>query len=161
MWVVTWAVLQLCAAINYDRIAKHYYSSHETAVSMNYEIRRDVFCDVTELQLWGKVASWTHVIIHQNITFVVENNDILHLCLMKGASQLESCDFTTHLTTHLTTDLIIHSKSTFFKGIMMFCIAVIFDVSAQLGRRLTSRSSSRLINKSSTKSWLSTRLTKY
>ena len=89
------------------------------------------------------------------------NNDILHLCLMKGASQFESCDFTTHLTTHLTTDLIIHSKGAFFMGIMMFCIAVIFDVSAQLGRRLTSRFSSRLINKSSTKSWLSTRLTKY
>ena len=60
------------------------------------------------------------------------NNNILHLCLMKDASQFESCDFTTHLTTHLTTDLIIHSKSTFFKGIMMFCIAVIFDVSAEL-----------------------------
>ena len=34
----------------------------------------------------------------------------------------------------------------------MFCIAIIFDVSAQLGRLLTSRPSSRLINKSSTKS---------
>ena len=87
------------------------------------------------------------------------NNDILHFCLMKGASQFESCDFTTHLTTHLTTDFIIHSKSTFFKGIMMFCIAVIFDVSAQLGQLLISRVSSRVINKSSTKSWLSTRLT--
>ena len=89
------------------------------------------------------------------------NNDILHLCLMKGASQFESCHFTTHLTTHLTTDLIIHSKGIFLKGIVMFCIAVIFDVSAQLGRLLTSRLSSRLINKSSTKSWLSTPLTKY
>ena len=89
------------------------------------------------------------------------NNNILHLCLMKGASQFESCHFTTHLTTHLTTDLIIHSKSTFFNGIMMFCIAVIFHVSAQLGRLLTSRVSSRLINKSLTKSWLSTPLTKY
>ena len=71
---------------------------------------------------------------------------------MKGASQFESCHFTTHLTTHLTTDLIIHSKSTFFKGRMMCCIAIIFDVRAQLGRLLTSRLSSRLINKSSTKS---------
>ena len=71
---------------------------------------------------------------------------------MKGASQFESCDFTTHLTTHLTTDLIIHSKSILLNGIMMFCIAVIFDDSAQLGRLLTSRFSSRLINKSSTKS---------
>ena len=43
-------------------------------------------------------------------------------------------------------------KEHFFNGIMMFCIAVIFDVSAQLGRLLTSRLSSRLINKSSTKS---------
>ena len=89
------------------------------------------------------------------------NNDMLHLCFMKGASQLESCRFTTHLTTHLTTDVIIHWKSTFFTGIMMFCIAVIFDVSAQLGRLLTSRFSSRHINKSSTKPWLSTRLMKY
>ena len=89
------------------------------------------------------------------------NHDILHLCVMKGASQFESCRLTTHLTTRVTTDVIIHSKSTFFKGIMMFCIAVIFDVCAQLGRLLTSRVSSRLINKSSTKSWLSTPLTKY
>ena len=89
------------------------------------------------------------------------NNDILHVCLMKGASQFESCDFTTHITTHLATDFIIHSKGTFFNGIMMFCIAVIFDVSAQLGRLLTSRLSSRLTNKSSTKSWFSTCLTKY
>ena len=88
-------------------------------------------------------------------------NDILHLCLMKGASQFESCHFTTHLTTHLTTDLIIHSKISFFNGSMMFCIAAIFQVSAPLGRLLTSRLSSRLINRSSTKSWLSTRLTKY
>ena len=62
---------------------------------------------------------------------------------MKGASQFESCRFTTHLTTHI----IIHSKSTFFNGIMMFCIAVIFYVSAQLRRLLTSRFSSRFINK--------------
>ena len=71
---------------------------------------------------------------------------------MKGASQFESCHFTTHLTTHLTTDLMIHSNSTWSNGIMMFCIDVICDVSAQLGRLLTSRLSSRLIKKSSTKS---------
>ena len=93
--------------------------------------------------------------------FRARNNDILHLCLMKGASQFQSCRLTTHFTTHLTTDVLIHSKTTFVKGIMMFCIAVIFHVSAQLGRLLTSRLSSRLINKSSTKSWLSTTLTKY
>ena len=120
MWVVTCAVRQLCAAINYDRDAKHHYSCNETVVFMYSEVRRHVFCDVTELELWRKVASWPH-----------------------------------------TTDLLIHSKCIFFNGIMLFCIPVIFDVSAQLGRLLTSRFSSRLINKSSTKSWLSTPLTKY
>ena len=120
MWVVTGVARQLCAAITYDTDAKHHYSLHETAALMYSEVRRQVFCEVTELELYGKVASWTH-----------------------------------------TTDLIIHSKSTFFNGIIMFCIAVIFDVSAQLGRVLTSRVSSRFINKSSTKSWLSTPLKKY
>ena len=36
------------------------------------ELCRHVFSEVTELQLWCKVASWTHVIIHQNIIFVIE-----------------------------------------------------------------------------------------
>ena len=106
MWVVTCAVRQLCADINYDRHAKQHDSLHETTVLMYSEVRRHVFCGVTELELWCKVASWTH-----------------------------------------TTDVIIHSKSTCFNGIMMFCIAVIFDVSAQLGRLLTSRLSSRLLKK--------------
>ena len=52
---------------------------------------------------------------------------------MKGASQFESCHFTTHVTPHLTTDFIIHSNSIFFSGILMFCIGVIFDVRAHLG----------------------------
>ena len=117
MWVVTCAVRQLCAAINYDRHAKHHFSLNETAVLVYSEVRRHVFCDVTELELWRKVASWPH-----------------------------------------TTDIRIH---TFFMGIIMFCIPVMFDVSAQLGRLLTSRFSSRFINKSLTKSWLSTPLTKY
>ena len=161
MWVVTWSVRQLCADINYHRYVKHHYSLYETAVWMNCEVRRGVFCDLTELEMRGKVASWTHVIIHQNITFVMEIMTYCIYVFRKGAWQFESCHFTTHLTTHVTTDFIIHSKSTFFKGIMMCCIAVIFDVGAQLGRLLTSRIPSRLTNKSSTKSRLSTSLTKY
>ena len=148
MWLVTWAVRQLCADINYDIDAKHHYSLYETAVLMNSECARQS-CIMTSRHNSSKhhFRSW--------------NNDILHVCLMKGASQFQSCRLTTHLTTHLTTDVIIHSKNTFLTGIMMFCIVVIFDVGAQLGRLLTSRVSSRFINKSSTKSWLSTRLMKY
>ena len=58
---------QLCADINYDRDAKHHYSLDETAVLMYSEVRRHVFCEVTELELRGKAASLTHttdLIIH-------------------------------------------------------------------------------------------------
>ena len=114
-----------------------------------------VLCgDIIKIVRQSCIMNWRHNV--QNIIFL-----ILHLCLMKGASQFESCHVTTHLTTHLTTDLMIQSNSTWSNGIMLFCIDVICDVSAQIRRLLTSRLSSRLINKSSTKSWLSTRLTKY
>ena len=49
---------------------------------MNYEVRREVRrevrCEVAQLELRGNVASLTHVIIHQNIPFVVE---ILTYCI--------------------------------------------------------------------------------
>ena len=48
---------QLCADINHHRDAKHHYSLYETAVLMNCEVRRGVFCEVTELEVRGKVAS--------------------------------------------------------------------------------------------------------
>ena len=50
---------------------------------MYSEVRRHVFCEVTELQLWRKVASWTHTtefIIHSKSTFFKWNNDVLHRC---------------------------------------------------------------------------------
>ena len=120
MWVVTCAVRQLCAAISYDRDAKHHYSKHETTVLMCSDVRRHVFCDVTELELWRKVASWRH-----------------------------------------PTDIRIHSNITFLNGIMMFCIPVIFDVSAELAQSTSDYSHLNSLRDSSKRLWLSTRLTKY
>ena len=44
-------LLRLCADIKYDRDATHLYSQHESALLMNCEVRREVRCEVTLLEL--------------------------------------------------------------------------------------------------------------
>ena len=52
-----WVLAQLCADIKYDSDEKHNYSFVESAVWMNYEIRRElrreVRYEVARLELWG------------------------------------------------------------------------------------------------------------